>query len=285
MWIGIILAGIAALVTLLFLALWVGELRWRAGTTLFDERLRKTIQPPKVAVYHERELIGLPAPVQRYFRLVLRDGQPMVREAEVHHVGTFQLGKDDKGWKPFDSVERFIINRPGFLWSASIRMMTGVHMLVRDRYLTGEGGLHAAIGGILTMSRPQASHQLAEGSLQRFLAEAIWMPTALLPSEHLQWTPIDDTTAKATLTDGANSVPLIFRFNTTGEIVQAHATARFFEKNGGYTPLPWTSRCWNYAERGGMRIPLDAEVLWHIPEGDFPYWRGHITWVEYDHPE
>jgi hypothetical protein len=93
---------------------------------------------------------------------------------------------------------------------------------------------------------------------------------------------MDDTTARAILTDGAITVSIEFSFNEVGEIVRAHAPSRLFEKNGVYSPYPWTSHCWNYADYGGMRIPRDAEVLWHLPEGDFPYWRGHITGVKYD---
>jgi hypothetical protein len=46
-------------------------------------------------------------------------------------------------------------------------------------------------------------------------------------------------------------------------------------------PTPWRGRFWNYEERDGMRVPLDGEVAWLLPEGDKSYWRGHITDLEY----
>jgi hypothetical protein len=31
-----------------------------------------------------------------------------------------------------------------------------------------------------------------------------------------------------------------------------------------------------------MLVPLDGEVAWLLPEGAKPYWRGHITEIDYD---
>jgi hypothetical protein len=47
--------------------------------------------------------------------------------------------------------------------------------------------------------------------------------------------------------------------------------------NGEIVPTPWEGRFWNYSERDGMRIPVDGEVAWLLPEGAKPYWRGRIT--------
>jgi hypothetical protein len=52
--------------------------------------------------------------------------------------------------------------------------------------------------------------------------------------------------------------------------------------NGGVVDAPWGGRLWAYAMRGGMRIPLGGEVSWLQPGGAYPYWRGHITQIEYE---
>jgi hypothetical protein len=31
-----------------------------------------------------------------------------------------------------------------------------------------------------------------------------------------------------------------------------------------------------------MRIPLEGEVAWMLPEGQEPYWRGRITNLTYE---
>lgn len=45
---------------------------------------------------------------------------------------------------------------------------------------------------------------------------------------------------------------------------------------------PWQGRYWNYAERDGMQVPLEAEIAWLLPAGAKPYYRSLMTTVSYD---
>jgi len=47
-------------------------------------------------------------------------------------------------------------------------------------------------------------------------------------------------------------------------------------------PTPWEGRLWGYELSDGMRVPLQGEVAWHLPEGPMPYWRGRITSLRYE---
>ena len=57
---------------------------------------------------------------------------------------------------------------------------------------------------------------LAEGELMRYLAEAAWYPTALLPSQGARWQALDERSARATLSDGSLTLDLSFEFNDAG---------------------------------------------------------------------
>jgi hypothetical protein len=114
------------------------------------------------------------------------------------------------------------------------------------------------------------------------LAEAAWLPTALLPCENLKWTAIDDRKALATLSDSDTTVSLEFSFSETGEITRVFAPARFYEVKGEYKMFPWAGRLWNYKETNGMMIPMEGEVEWQMPEGNAPYWKGKIVETRYD---
>jgi hypothetical protein len=82
--------------------------------------------------FDSRELEGLPAPVQRYFRAVLKEGQPIIAAATVELAGNFNLSATGEQWKPFTSRQRIVIRRPGFLWDAKIAMLPGVAVRVVD---------------------------------------------------------------------------------------------------------------------------------------------------------
>jgi hypothetical protein len=262
-----------------------GEFRWKSGTTELRGRLEAARLPAEPKVFDGRELEGLPAPVQRYFRAVLRDGQPIVTAVSVEHTGTFNRSEAATQWRPFTSTQRVIARRPGFDWDARITMMPGVPVHVHDAYIAGEGTLQAAVFGLVSVVNLRGTPELARGELIRFLAEAAWYPTSLLPSQGVHWEAADDHSARATLEDGGVTVTLLFRFGEDGLIDTGRAEARCRLVGAAAVPTPWQGRFWNYAIRDGMRVPLEGEVAWMLPEGARAYWRGQITTVTYKFSE
>jgi hypothetical protein len=224
----------------------------------------------------------MPAPVQRHFRAVLNDGQPMIASVKVAHAGQFSLGETEAKWVPFTSSQAVVTRRPGFAWDARMRMAPGINVFVHDAYVAGEGILHATLLGLVTLANMRGTPEAAQGELMRFFAEAVWYPTALLPSQGVRWEAVDNTLAKATIRDGDVTVTLLFRFNDDGLIGSVRAEARGRVVNGAVVPTPWEGRLWRYEVRDGLRIPLEAEVAWQLPEGPLPYWRARITEIAYE---
>ena len=156
---------------------------------------------------------------------------------------------------------------------------------VHDAYVAGAGLLRASVLGLVPVADLRGSGDLAQGELMRYLAEAAWYPTALLPSQGVHWEAIDAHSARATLADGGTWVSLVFRFGDDGLIDTVRADARGRTIANTVIPTPWMGRFWNYAVRDGMRIPLDGEVAWVMPEGPKPYWRGHVVQIRYEFVE
>jgi hypothetical protein len=228
------------------------------------------------------ELASLPAPVQRYLRATLTPGQPLITAAHLTHEGTFDLGGEPPRWKRFTSDQLVITRRPGFDWLGRITLFPGVRMHVHDAYVGGVGLLHAALGGVIPVMRMQGGGDLAEGELLRFLAEAAWYPTALLPSQGVTWREVDALAADATLQDGEVAVTLRFRFDEAGRIVGVRTERRGRLVNGVAVPTPWEGRFWGHATRDGMVVPLEGKVGWEVDGTYRPYWRGRITAVRYE---
>ena len=205
----------------------------------------------------------------------------MVTGVDIEHRGTFNMSEAEERWKPFRSSQHVVTHRPGFVWNAKIAMMPGVHAFVHDAYVAGEGILRASALGIVNVVNQRGDDDLAHGELMRFLAEAVWYPTALLPGHGVEWEAIDERAARATLTDGEVSVSLIFRFGDDGLVKSVEAPSRTRTVDGESEPAPWRGRFWNYEARSGMHIPLEGEVAWVEPEGERPYWRGRVENVEY----
>ncbi len=277
--------SLLALIGLVAAALGIGAWRWERATAELVAQLQSASRAPAVArVDLERELAGLPPPVQRFFRAALTDGLPIARGVTVAHRGTFNMGADPDApqWKPFTSRQVVVINRPGFVWDGRIAMAPGIAARVHDAYVAGEGRLHATAAGLVTLADLRGTPEVDRGELMRSLAEAAWLPTALLPSQGVRWAPVDDTRADATLRDGNTEVTLRFAFGPDGLIRTVRSESRGREVNGRFVPTPWEGRWSNVQPRGGMRIPIDGEVAWLLDGGELPYWRGTITDIAFE---
>lgn len=226
-------------------------------------------------------LSGLPPPAQRYFHHVLQEGQPYVRTVRIRQKGTFRDAQRSAEWSPFTAVQHVTTDPPGFVWDATIRMMSWIPVRAVDEYRGGRGGLCAKLGGMLTVMRPDESPELDEGELLRYLAEALLYPTALLPDMGVTWSPIDDRTARATLVDGETRASLLFYFNEENEVDCVEGRRAYTTSNGATEYRPWRGYWRDYVVLGGMHVPTAGEVAWCSSEGEVPYWRGDIESVEY----
>lgn len=283
-YVGFALFGLV-LVILAFVV--VGALQWRGQTA----SIRRLLVPaaPSVETVDFAELDDLPEPVRRYLRQALKDGQPVIRSARIRHSGQFDMGQGAPRWRRFTS-DQFVVTDPiGFDWNGRIAMLPTIPARVHDAYVDGRGLLVASIGGAIPVARlgdpdtPEAVRgDLDEGELLRFLAEAVWFPTALLPSETLRWEAADERSAIVHLRDGATRIELLFRFGDDGFVESIRSEGRGRYVDGAMIPTPWEGRFWNVQERSGMQIPMQGEVSWVLPEGRRPYWRGTVDEVEYE---
>ncbi len=283
-WLGLVLSLLA--VAAVGLSAY-GSKRWADTTKTLTSRLEaaridEQARSPSPARYDSRELDGLPAPVQRYFRAVLKDGQPIITAVTIDMAGTFNLSPTGEQWKPFASRHRAITRRPGFLWDARISMLPGVTVRVVDSYISGRGLLRAAIQGLFTVADVSGGGEIARDEFMRFFAEMAWYPTALLPSQGVRWEAVDDRSANATVVDGPLTLTLLFRFNDAGLIGSFRAEARGAMVGKELVTAPWEGNWSDYRAHDSMLVPFTGEVAWMRPEGRKPYFLGTVTSLTYE---
>jgi hypothetical protein len=224
------------------------------------------------------DLHDLPEPVRHYFETVLPDDHRPVRTARLEQEGRIQMDEGDDGWKPFTATQHVTVDPPGFVWDATVEMAPFVDGRVVDAYHDGAGTLRATAFGLPVMSADPGP-ELDEGELLRYLAEAVWVPTALLPSAGVEWTAVDADSARATLTDGDVRATLTFRFGED-DLVREVSGRRYREETGD--EAAWAGRFDAYERHDGFLVPTEGEVAWRLPEGDVSYWRGTVTAFDYD---
>jgi hypothetical protein len=278
-WLVVALTAVALVWGLLYA---VGHFRWQSLTQTLVDRMEAARVAPQPSRFDPRELDDLPAPVQRYFRQALTPGQPIVAGLQIAHSGTFNMSTTAAQWSPFTSRQWVSTRRPGFVWDGAVTMLPGIPVRVHDAYVAGEGLLTPAVLGLLSLANLRdVGGEVARGEFLRYVAEAAWYPTALLPSQGAQWTAVDDNTARVTLNDAAVSATLTFAFDTQGLIASVRAEARGRTVGKDVIMTPWEGRWFDYERRDGMRVPTRGEVAWLTAEGRQPYWRGEVTALTY----
>lgn len=275
----------AATALLLAVALsWIGQRRWQADTRASQQRLLATARASAGGSFAQSQLVGLPPPVARYLRRVLVDGQPIPRHVRVTWAGEFNLGAPGaERWVPFRAVQDFAPGAPGFVWSARMALAPGIAVHVRDSFIDGRGAMRGQLLGLYTMVDQQGAGAFAAAALQRYLGEAIWLPTALLPGPHLTWEAIDDRRARATLTAAGSSATLTFHFGADDLVDRVHASERLYD-DGRHAPQlhPWQARVLRHAVVDGATVPAEATVEWLLPAGAYAYWRGRPLGITND---
>jgi hypothetical protein len=218
--------------------------------------------------------------VPRYFERALPVGQGRIAWARVQQRGSFLVRAPGR-WREFRATQTFTTRPPGFVWDARIRMLPGVAIVVRDAFHQGAGSMRATLLG-LRLADTAGTPAIAAAALQRYLAEAPLLPTALLPPSGVSWTAIDSSCARACLAAGTTRVSLDFRFGRDGLVESVYAPARMRDVKGQGVPTPWQGRWWGYEEQDSVLAPRRGEVEWLLPQGPQPYWRGEITRIEYE---
>jgi len=227
----------------------------------------------------EKELQGLPEPVQRFFQTALTPQQALVSDITFKQKGQINLSPEQGSWKRFSAQQDAVMHAPRFIWQAEVAMAPGIHAYVIDSYNQGYGRLQAKVMGLITVAEEEGSGDIAEGELMRFLAESPWYPTRLLPSQGVTWQALDDTQALASIEVAGQRVELTFSFNDQGLIDTVRAEKRYRQNPDGESIYaPWQGRFSDYQYVEGMLLPHRAEVGWIEADQQWlPYWQGDIT--------
>ena len=158
-------------------------------------------------------------------------------------------------------------------------MMPGISIRARDKYMNGQGEMKIKILSLVPIVNSTGS-EVDQGTLQRWLAEICWFPSAAL-SSYITWQPMNEHSAMATMTYKGVSGSVIFYFDAKGDILKCMAD-RFMSSGNQMSLEKWEVKNTGYAVFHGIRIPAKSEVTWKLENGDFTWAKVEVTEIEYD---
>lgn len=265
---------ILSIIGLIAIVLLIGRVKL---STQFSKEVKLLFSQSKSISYNTfsyQQLTGLPEPVQRYFKHILKDGQRYISYARITHDGQFKTGFE-KDWINIKGEQYATTEKPGFIWKGTTLMF-----IARDMFIADKGRLVVSLFSLYNVVDAKGE-QYNQGELLRWLGESILYPTNLLPGEKLQWFPIDLKTAKLTFNYNQLSLFFIITFNEIGEITQME-TKRYMDEKNLET---WIIKVAGYKEMNSVVVPTAFEVLWRLEKGDFSYAKFNLIKIEYDKPE
>ncbi|MCA1781607.1 MAG: hypothetical protein LC679_05330 [Intrasporangiaceae bacterium] len=223
----------------------------------------------------EEDLATLPEPVRRWLRWSGVVGRPIPSTVRLRQEGELRIG--GRGWIPFTAQEYYSTASPAFVWKARITMASGVEVVGKDSYLDGRGALEMRLLGVVPVAR-DSGPAVDEADLLRFLNEIMWFPAGALIPE-ITWEPVDDGSARATMTHGAASGTATFFFDAQGRLTNMVAD-RYDRESAAV--VPWSTPVGSYGEFDGVRLSTSGEAVYTRPSGDYSYIRLRVTDVEFD---
>lgn len=179
--------------------------------------------------------------------------------------------KPGAAWRPFSATQWMAVDEVAFCWRARATMAPLVTATVVDAYEHGRGRLEVKLWGTLPVVRASGA-EIDRGEVQRYLAELPWNPEAILANRALRFDVGPDGATRVWV--GGPETYVDLHFDREGDIVRTYSETRARGDDG---VAPWEGRFERYDRIGGVRVPMQGEVAWHLPSGRFPYWRGELT--------
>ena len=227
-------------------------------------------------------LKSLPATVQKYFKNVLPDGQLFIKTSRLEQNGKLKISPKSENWSAFKASQIISEDKVSFLWDAKINIVPLLYVRVIDSLVNGIGAGRVYLMSVLPIGSDENKLELNSGALYRYLAEAVWHPTALLPQSGVTWESVSEKKAIAHFAKFNISISLAFIFNSNNEIIGVYTKDRYGKFGDKYIKYPWEGHFSDYKEFDGIKIPTKGEVGWHLPNGWWLFWKGNIVDAKFE---
>ena len=243
------------------------------------ESLKGRVLTQQLPVISKQDVEALPTPVSNWLMRTGIVGQPMIARATLKQQAEMKMQPDQKDWMEATAHQYSDLVHPAFHWTVDAQMNGLLGFSGRDRFINGEGEMLIKLNGLIPIVDEHGS-KLTEGSAQRFLGELVWFPSFAL-SPYIHWTPVDESSAQATLNYKDVQVSGTFRFNESGDFSQ-FSTMRYKGNSEEDVRYEWVLDVLEHSEFNGVRIPSYMTATWKLPEGDWVWLRLRITELTFE---
>lgn len=179
-----------------------------------------------------------------------------------------KLKPEQKDWHQATAEQYFTIENPAFIWTVELKMSPFIQIRGRDKFVEGKGEMQMKMNSIINLGK-ETGEKMDEGTLQRYLSEMVWFPSAAI-MPYITWEEVDSLTAKATMNYQDTTGSGIFYFNEEGDFTK-FSTMRYMGNDSNAQRYEWVITVDDYAEFEGLKIPSKCRATWKLDEGDWTW--------------
>lgn len=277
-----LLALLAAAVALLLVKLLLGRDPWSLRAAYRREVARRP--PAPAAAPDDRitaaDLAALPPPVRRFLERAGVVGRPRVRGFTARFSGRMRPSFDAP-WMPFVAEQRTTVDPLDrlFLISAS---RAGIPFVALHRFIGPAATFQVRIASLVDVVKARGP-EMDRSETVTFLDDLCLLAPGALLGAGVRFEPIDDRSARATWTRGAETVSAVLAFDAEGDLAGFVSEDRFQSADGRtFRRLPWSTPVSGHRLQDGVRLPARGLAVWLAPEGDLPYLELSVDEVRFD---
>lgn len=157
----------------------------------------------------------------------------------------------------------------------------GMPVAARDLYRDGYGEMNVKLLNLIKVAFDN-SKEVAQSALITTFCEFMLIPGYLL-LDNVKWEQIDDYSIRGTVVDNGIEVSGIFYFNEEGLFTHFETFDRYFTTGkNSYKKVKFSVVVESYKTQYKLKIGEKVKVMWHLPEGDYEYYKGTIDRIEFN---
>ncbi len=249
----------------------------------FEQTYRKDVKenlqqnnPVTGELLTEKDIAGLPLPVQKYLRYAGVLNKPKVKSVRIVFQG--QMRDKGKDWFDFTSEQYNFFDEPARLFFMKATMF-GITVPGYHRYSKGSAVMNIRLFGIYPVVQKGGPVMDKTETVTLFNDMCLLVPSTLI-DKRIQWQALTDSSVTATFTNHAVTIQAKLLFNKEGKLVNFISTDRTAVNE--MKQYPFSTPVYSYRYSNGYNILSTGEAIWHYPEGDFSYGKFHVKSIEYN---
>ena len=231
-------------------------------------------------IVSENNISHLPTAVRKWLYASGVTEKPFINSVKLKQKAFMKMKPEQEDWNEAEAVQYFTTQQPSFIWKVNLQMMSILQIVGRDKLVNGKGEMLIKLLGIIPVVDTKDNYKLNTGTIQRYLGEIVWFPSAAL-NKNITWEGIDDSTAKATLKLSGTSGTGTFYFYKEG-FLKKYSAQRYFGGESNSKLNEWVITVQESKEFNEVVIPNKMTATWKLESGDWDWLKVEITEIEYN---